>query len=56
VNAGWVEVVTAESRKRLVDLQPYVDPADVGPPTYFISHACERKQTGGRGGHQGRAG
>lgn len=42
-NAGWVEVVTAASRSRLVQLQQCVAPEDVGPPTYFISHAWRNR-------------
>jgi len=38
----WVKVVTANSKCRLLELEDpkVVDPKDVRPPTYFISHTC----------------
>ncbi|KXZ42624.1 hypothetical protein GPECTOR_129g554 [Gonium pectorale] len=41
--AAWVESVTRARRCRLVQLEGVVDPADVAPPLYFISHAWKNK-------------
>jgi hypothetical protein len=40
VTKEWVLEVTKERRCRLLELPGLVDAADVGPPLYFISHAC----------------
>ncbi|KAG2433318.1 hypothetical protein HXX76_008384 [Chlamydomonas incerta] len=39
----WVESVTKARRCRLVQFEGIVDPADVAPPLYFISHAWKNK-------------
>ncbi len=40
VNFQWVRPLTFASRCRLVELREVVPAEDVGPPMYFISHAC----------------
>lgn len=36
----WVEDVTAARKCRLLEMPEIVEPEDVLPPNYFISHAC----------------
>jgi hypothetical protein len=42
INTKWVKEVTAVRKCRLLELElpGLVEPDDVGPPMYFISHAC----------------
>ncbi len=35
----WVKTPAVTGMSRLADVSHLIDPADVGPPTYFISHA-----------------
>ncbi|PNH05170.1 WD repeat domain-containing protein [Tetrabaena socialis] len=39
VNEVWIKEVTKSDCCRLLELQEVVDPADIVPPMYFISHA-----------------
>ncbi|PNH05496.1 hypothetical protein TSOC_008245, partial [Tetrabaena socialis] len=46
VNSCWVEVVTAPKLCRLLEMVELVDPKDVAPPAYFLSHAWSNKAAG----------
>ena len=41
VMVGWVRPSTAAGRKRLLESREHLPAADIRPPHYFISHACE---------------
>jgi hypothetical protein len=36
----WVKEQSVTGSSRLAEVADLIDPADIGPPAYFISHAC----------------